>query len=149
MAAIALSLPLVGCIPLPACLSLSPLQQAAGYDWKLNERRYSEPLNTWVGNERLERFLLKAFRAGGIEALKSQYGFDCARRLVEPACDDCVVCRGSLSKQVAQQEDARRINLCRKSGEMLMQVDIGPGLRSFSVMTHWKRPPLDEDAGKF
>jgi len=32
---------------------------------------------------------------------------------------------------------------------MLIQVDIGPGRDSFSVMTYWKRPPLRSDAGKF
>lgn len=139
----------VACIPLPACLSVSPLEAAASYDWMLNDRQYSEPLNTWVKNERLERFLLKAFRSGGTDALRSQFGFDCTQRPVVPACGDCYVCRGSLPKQVAQQEDAGMIDLCRKSGEMLMQVDIGPGHNAFSVMTYWKRPPLRSDAGKF
>ena len=149
LTALALSFGLVSCIPLPRCLSLSPLEGAASYDWMLNDRHYSEPLNTWVKNERLERFLLKTFRSGGVGALRSQFGFDCAQPVVVPACGDCFVCRASLSKQVAQEEDAATINLCRESGEMLMQVDIGPGRAAFSVMTYWKRPPLRADAGKF
>jgi hypothetical protein len=32
---------------------------------------------------------------------------------------------------------------------MLIQVDIGPGRDSFSVMTYWKRPELNPNAGKF
>ena len=149
LTALVLSCGPVSCIPLPTCLAVSPLEAAAGYDWMLNDRRYSEPLNAWAKNERLERFLLKTFRSGGMDALKSQFGFECERRLIVPACGDCYVCRGSLSKQVVQQEDSGSIDLCRTSGEMLMQVDVGPGHGAFSIMTYWKRPPLRPGAGKF
>ena len=134
-------------VPLPACLTLSPFEEAASYEWMLNDRHYSEPLNAWVKNEQLERFLLKSYRSGGIEALKSQFGFDCESRPVVPACADCYVCRRSLPKQVAQQEEIPTGHLCSKSGEMLMQVDIGPGRDPFGVMTYWKRPPLSPGAG--
>lgn len=146
--ALVLSFGVVSCIPLPTCLSLSPFEEAASYDWMLNDRHYSEPLNAWVKNERLERFLLKSYRSGGIEALKSQFGFDCEPRPVVPACADCYVCHRSLPKQVAQQEEIPTGHLCSKSGEMLMRVDIGPGRDAFGAMTYWKRPPLRPYTGK-
>jgi hypothetical protein len=135
-------------IPLPECLTLSPFEEAASYDWMLNDKRYSEPLNAWVRNERLERFLLRGYRSGGLAALKSQFGFDCEPRPVIPACRDCYVCRASLPKQVAQQEEIPSGHLCTKSGEMLIQIDIGPGREAFAVMTYWQRPPLRPEAGK-
>jgi DNA polymerase III epsilon subunit-like protein len=139
---------LTACIPLPTCPPVSPLEAAAGYDWLPASRQYSEPLNAWVKNERLEKFLLKTFRAGGVDALKSQFGVECEPRPLTPACRDCYVCRGKLSKQVAPQEDEPFEYRCSKSGEMLVQMDIGPGREAFSVMTYWKRPPLRADAGK-
>jgi hypothetical protein len=99
-------------------------------------------------NERLEKFLLKTFRTGGIDALKSQFGVECEPRPFTPACNDCYVCRGKLSKQVAPQEDEPFEYRCSKSGEMLVEMDIGPRPESFSVMTYWKRPSLPPKAGK-
>jgi hypothetical protein len=48
---------------------------------------------------------------------------------------------------IADQEDIGHV--CSKTGEMLMQVDIGPGRNSFAVMTYWKRKELSPAAGKF
>jgi len=148
-ATLAISLGLSACmfIPKGSCWP-SPLEQAASYDWMLNDRHYSEPLNAWVKNEKLKAFLLKSFRSGTLDTFKVQYGFECTPKLVVPACEDCVVCRASLPKMAATGE-GNNLSLCAPIGEMLIQVDIGPGRDSFSVMTYWKRPPLRSDAGKF
>src|SRR5438046_375938 len=97
---------LASCIPMPVCQPVGPLEAAAGYGWLQSGNRYAEPLNAWVKNERLERFLLKAFQQGGIKALKSDFGFECEQREIVPACLECYSCRASLVKQVAPQEDA-------------------------------------------
>jgi hypothetical protein len=138
----ALTLPfwIVACYVVP-CPPLSPLEAAASYDW-LSESRYSEPFNMWVKNPRLERFLLKAYASGGIEDLKSQYGFDCTLRDIVPPCTTCYVCRMSIRKQTAEAENLSGGELCGEVGQMLMQVEIGPGSESFSAMTYWERPPL-------
>jgi hypothetical protein len=139
---------LTSCLPMPICPPVGPLEAAAGYDWLPASRQYSEPLNAWVKNERLEKFLLKTFRAGGVDALKSQFGVACEPRPLTPACGDCYVCRGKLSKQVMPQEDEPLEYRCRRSGEMLVQMDIGPGSNTFSVMTYWERTPLPPKADK-
>jgi hypothetical protein len=137
---------LASCITFPVCTPVGPLEGAAGYDWKSGG--YAEPLNTWVKNERLEKFLVKAFQQGGIEALKSQFGFECEQRSVVPPCNDCYVCHASLVKQVAPQEDEPFVDRCTKSGEMLIQLEIGPGRRALNAMTYWRRPPLKSAADK-
>jgi len=133
---------LTSCIPLPVCNPVGPLEAAAGYNWLQAGDRYAEPLNTWVENERLQRFLFKEFEQGGIETLKSRFGFECEQRKVIPACDDCYICRASLVKQVAPQEDAPFENHCTKSGEMLIRIEAGPGRGVLNAMTYWRRPPL-------
>lgn len=146
LTALVLPLTTVACyIPVPAPPPLSPIEEAASYDWLIAEQHYSEPLNAWVSNKRLERFLLKVYTSGGLAALKSQYGFECALRPINPPCGNCYVCRGSLVPRLAEQE----ANLgARDAGHMLMQVDIGPGSGSFSAMTYWKRSPLRPKAGR-
>jgi hypothetical protein len=140
LAVLALPFGLTTCIYIPYACPPSAFEEAASYDWMLNDHRYSEPLNTWVRNERLESFLRKAYRSGGIDALKSQYGFDCAPRTLTPPCGDCYACGRSLPKTV---DDAEGVGLaCSKAGEMLMQVNIGPGRNSFIVWTYWKRKEL-------
>jgi hypothetical protein len=64
---------LCGCFGAEWCPGREGLDDAANYRWPLNEQRYLEPLTAWVGNERLEAFLLETYRAGGMEALKSRY----------------------------------------------------------------------------
>jgi hypothetical protein len=132
-------------IPKGSCWP-SALEQAASYDWMLNDYRYSKPLNTWVKNEKLEAFLLKPFRAGTLETLKAQYGFECTPKPMNPDCADCFVCRASLPK-MADEREGNNLSLCATVGEMLIEVDIGPS-RNFNVMTYWKRPELGPNAGK-
>jgi hypothetical protein len=138
---------LASCVPMPVCQPVGPLEGAAGYAWLPSGNRYAEPLNAWVKNERLEGFLLKAFQQGGIEALKSDFGFECEHRSV-PACVDCYSCRASLVKRVAPQEDAPFDNRCSKSGEMLIQAEVGPGRGALTAMTYWKRSPLKSAGSK-
>ena len=142
-----LCLGLASCIPLTMCPRQSPLDAAASYEWMPARQQYYEPLNTWVRNERLEKFLLGAFRSGGVDTLKTQFGFACEPRPIMPTCSDCYVCRGHLQKQVAPQEDAPFEYHCTKRGEMLMQADIGPGRDALTVMTYWERP-VSPDAGR-
>ncbi|MBS0538336.1 MAG: hypothetical protein JSR47_06250 [Proteobacteria bacterium] len=141
----ALALPFctTGCVPSIKCVAFSPIDEAASYDWLIADRRYSEPLNTWVRNDGLERFLRRAIAYGGVDALKSQYGFDCVSKEAA-TCPDCYVCRASIAKQVAEQEGRHS---CIAKGRMLIQVDLGRG--RLSAMTNWERPPLAPDAGKF
>jgi hypothetical protein len=132
-------------IPVPAPPPLSPIEEAVSYDWLIADQHYSEPLNAWVRNNRLERFLLKVYTSGGLAALKSQHGFECTLRPITPPCSNCYVCRGSVVPRFAEQET----NLgARDAGHMLIQVDIGPGSGNFSAMTYWERPPLRPKAGK-
>jgi hypothetical protein len=146
LTALAMPLTTVACyIPVPAPPPLSPIEEAVSYDWLIAERHYSEPVNAWVRNNRLDRLLLKAYTSGGLVALKSQYGFECALRAIIPPCDNCYVCRGSVVPRLAEQD----ANLgARDAGHMLMQLDIGPGSESFSAMTYWERRPLAPKAGK-
>jgi len=148
IAALLICCGLTSCIPMPTCPPVSPLEAAAGYDWLPASRQYSEPLNAWVKNERLEKFILKTFQTGGMDALKSQFGVECEPRPSTPVCNDCYVCRGKLLKQVAPQEEEPFEYHCSKSGEMLVRMDIGPGPASLSVMTYWKRQPLPPTVGK-
>jgi hypothetical protein len=64
---------LCGCFGAEWCPGRERLDDAANYRWLLNEQRYLEPLTAWVGNERLEAFLLETYREGGMEVLKSRY----------------------------------------------------------------------------
>jgi hypothetical protein len=144
LTALALPFAAAACIPAPPP-PLSPVEEAASYDWLIAERHYAEPLNAWVRNKQLERFLLKTYTSGGLDALKSQYGFECILRAIIPPCGNCYVCRGNMAPRLAEQD----ANLgARDAGRMLMQVDIGPGSESFSAMTYWERPPLPPKAGK-
>lgn len=140
VATVAASLaPLSACIGPPVCDPPSAFQKAASYDWMINGQRYAEPLNTWVRNEGLEAFLAKAVRSGGIDVLRSQYGFRCSLRLVAPPCGDCYTCSLSLPKLPNLREPMPII--CSPVGEMLMQVDVGPG-STLTAMTYWKRDPV-------
>ncbi|MBN9090283.1 MAG: hypothetical protein J0J01_25510 [Reyranella sp.] len=122
----------------PWCPGREPLDDAADYQWQLNGRRYFEPLNTWTQHEALEKILSKAYREGGLEALRSRYGFDCKARDVAPRCDDCFVCRRTIPKTVAPAE--LEAHACQV-GEMTIQADIGPQW-SMTVMTYWDRLPV-------
>ena len=133
---------------MPVCNPVGPLEAAAGYDWLQADGRYAKPLNTWVKNERLEKFLLKELQQGDLKVLKSRFGFECEQRKVTPACEDCYVCRASLVKQVAPQEEAPFEYHCTKAGEMLIQIEAGPGRGALNAMTYWRRPPLKSTADK-
>jgi hypothetical protein len=137
---------LASCIPMEMCTRVGPLEAASAYAWLQSSKEYSEPLNTWVKNERLEKFLLKAYQQGGIEALETQFGFECKPRNVIPACNDCHTCRAIIvNKRVAPQEDAPNEYLCTKSGEMLLQVEAGPGPSTLNAMTYWRRSAIKSD----
>jgi len=125
-------------IPLPPEQPLTAYEEAAHYDWLIAERHYSEPTNAWVRNKSLERFLLKAYVSGGLDALQAQYGFSCIALAIVPPCANCQVCRATLPMPLAAQE----INLGARSARapMLIQLGIGPGSDSFSAMTYWERP---------
>jgi hypothetical protein len=138
LAALILPLIVAACYPAPSPPP-TPIQEAAKYDWLIAEQRYSEPVDAWVRNKPLERFLQKAFSSGGLEALKSQYGFDCAPRAVVPPCSNCQVCRATLSMRLGDQPIT--IGAAHGMGPMLIHLDIGPGSDSFSAMTYWERLP--------
>jgi hypothetical protein len=125
---LALSLSIGGCYGAVWCPGREPLDVAATYRWLIAEQRYFEPLDAWVKNEQLEAFLLKAYREGGLEALTSRYGFDCAPRVVSPPCTTCFSCRRTISKSVA--ESAPESSQSCRTGEMSIQADI------------WKRPAV-------
>ena len=128
-------------IPVPPPLPLSPIEEAAHYDWLIAEQHYSEPTNAWVKNKPLERFLQRVYAAGGLEALKSQYGFKCTPLAIEPPCTNCQVCRTILQMPVAEQEQNMGVHYQR--APMILQLDIGPGSESFGAMTYWIRLPRD------
>ena len=134
----ALILPLIAtaCYPAPSPPP-TPLQEAAKYDWLIAEQRYSEPVDAWVRNKPLERFLFRTYTSGGLDALKSQYGFDCAPRTIVPPCSNCQACRATLSMRLGDQQ--MTIGAAHGMGPMLVQLDIGPGSDSFRVMTYWER----------
>lgn len=136
LAALILPLIVAACYPAPSPPPTA-LQEAAKYDWLIAERRYSEPVDAWVRNKPLERFLFKTYTLGGLDALKSQYGFDCAPRAIVPPCNNCLVCRATLSMTLGGQQ--MTIGAEHGMGPMLILLDIGPGSDSFSAMTYWVR----------
>ena len=142
-ALVASALPLLAAacmyIPLPPPTPLSPYEEAAHYDWLIAERHYSEPLNAWVRNKPLERFLLRIYASGGLDALKSQYGFQCTLLAIVPPCANCQVCRATLPMPLAEQEINMGMHVAQ--APMLIQLEIGPGSDSFGTMTYWERPP--------
>src|SRR5437868_2762171 len=97
-----ISLLLAGCYGIPC--PIDPLDKEASYRWLINGRRYFDPLNTWVRNESLEKTLLKAYREGGLDALKSRYGLDCTSRVTSPPCGDCYTCQRTIAKRPADEE---------------------------------------------
>ncbi|MBS0538335.1 MAG: hypothetical protein JSR47_06245 [Proteobacteria bacterium] len=137
---LALTIPLgtSACFPKIVCPQ-SPFERAASYDWEINDQRYSEPLNTWVRNERLEAFLGKSYQSEGIEALKRQYGFVCEPKPAVSACADCFACRTSLPK-IADEREGRLLALCMPVGEMLIEVDVGSGRKQLTARSNWRRP---------
>lgn len=146
-APLALALPLLiaACVPAP----LPPvflLEEAAHYDWLDAGQRYSEPTNAWVRNKPLERFLLKAYAKGGIDVLKSQYGFECGSLSIVPPCTNCRVCRMTLQMPLAAQEV--NMGVPYGSAPMIIQLWIGPDPESFSAMTYWERPTVSPDVGR-
>ena len=126
-----------GCFGAVWCPDREPLDMAATYRWLIAEQRYFEPLNAWVKNEQLETFLLKAYREGGLDALRSRYGFDCSPRAASPPCGTCFTCHRTIDKSVA--EGAPESNRSCRIGEMSIQADIGPDW-TVTAMTYWKRP---------
>jgi hypothetical protein len=128
---------LCGCFGAEWCPGRERLDDAANYRWLLNEQRYLEPLTAWVGNERLEAFLLESYREGGMEALKSRYGLECTPRVLTPPCDTCFTCRRTMPKTHAEQEPEY---MHCQIGEMFVEADIGPGW-TVTAMAFWKRPP--------
>lgn len=137
---LALGLILSGCKgpASPYCPGREPLDDAADYQWQLNGRRYFEPLNAWTRHQALETLLLKTYREGGLDALRSRYGLDCKSRDITPPCNDCFVCRRTIPKTVAPAE--LEAHACQV-GEMTVQVDIGPQW-TMAVMTYWDRLPV-------
>jgi hypothetical protein len=136
-AALALAIALAGCKSGEWCPGREPLDDAASYRGLISEQRYLEQLNAWVRNEPLETFLLKAYRDGGLDALRSRHGFVCNPRTVTPPCDSCFTCRRTIAKTAALGE-AQAFHC--QVGEMSIEADFGPGWTA-SVMTYWKRPP--------
>ncbi|MBS0538334.1 MAG: hypothetical protein JSR47_06240 [Proteobacteria bacterium] len=136
----AVSLPLVttACYPAPGPPP-SPIQEAAQYDWLIGEQRYSKPVNAWVRNKRLERFLLQTYETGGLDALKAQYGFDCSLRAIVPPCGDCLVCHASLPMNLGGQPMI--IGASHGMASMKMLLEIGPDPEDFRAMTYWERLP--------
>lgn len=140
LTSLALGLILSGCKgpASPFCPGRGPLDDAADYKWQPYGERYFEPLNAWTRHEGLETLLLKTYREGGLDALRSRYGFDCKPRDITPPCDSCFVCRLTIRKTKAPQE--LEVRAC-KIGEMIIQADIGPQW-TMSVMTYWDRLPV-------
>jgi hypothetical protein len=121
------------------CPGREPLDDAANYRWLIAEQRYFEPLNAWVKNERLEAFLLKAYREGGLTALRSRFHLECSPRIITPACDDCFTCHRTIAKTVTFGES--QAFHCQV-GEMSIEVLIGPAW-AVTAMTYWRRPPAN------
>jgi hypothetical protein len=132
-----LTIALSGCKSGEWCPGREPLDDAASYRWLISEQRYVEPLNAWVRNDPLEAFLVKAYREGGLDGLRSRYGFVCTPRIVTPPCDSCFTCHRTIEKTAALGE-AQAFHC--QVGEMSIQADFGPAWTA-SVMTYWKRPP--------
>jgi len=143
LAVLALSALLGGCKGLGVgCPGLEPLDDAANYRWLINGGHYFEPLNAWTRHEALEALLSKTYREGGLEALRSRYGFDCKPRDIAPACASCFVCRRTIPKTKDPAElDAHACQV----GEMTIQADIGPDW-AMAVMTYWDRLPVGASA---
>src|SRR5688572_5999185 len=139
LAILASSLALSGCKgPSEWCPGREPLDDAADYRWLISEQRYFEPLNAWTRHERLEVFLLKVYREGGLNALQSRYGFDCRPRIVTPPCDTCFICRRTIAKTKATGEP--EAFYCQ-IGQMTIHGDFGPGWTT-TAMTYWDRLPV-------
>jgi hypothetical protein len=132
-----LALALTGCKSGEWCPGREALDDAVNYRWLISQQRYLEPLNEWVRHEPLEVFLLKAYREGGLDAVRSRYGFVCHPRAVTPPCNSCFSCRRTIAKTAAPGE-AQAFHC--QVGEMSIEADFGPAWTA-SVMTYWKRPP--------
>lgn len=142
-ATLLLSLGLVGCKGLGDwCPGREALDDAANYRWLINGQHYAEPLNAWTRHEALEALLLKTYREGGLQALRSRYGFDCKARDITPPCDSCFVCRRTIAKTIDPAE--LDTHACQV-GDMTIQADIGPDW-NMAVMTYWDRLPVGAEA---
>jgi hypothetical protein len=142
VAPLALALPLLtaACIPAPLPPPGYDIQEAAGYDWIIGGQGYTKPVNAWVRNRSLERFLKKAYTTGGVDSLKSKYGFECGSLAIVPPCDACQVCRMTL--QMALDDREVKTDARYRVAPMIIQLWIGPDSESFGAMTYWERPPL-------
>jgi hypothetical protein len=130
-------------IPL-LCQAHSPEHEVMrGYGFVPAEHRYSQPLNAWIENNEARRVLLNVYHKGGVEILRTQYGFDCAPAEAAPPCGNCYVCRATMVGRVPDDEMAQGWDgQCQRLGTVSIELRIGPGPNDLRVLTYWQRPPV-------
>jgi hypothetical protein len=116
------------------CPPMTKFERAARY-YVMSEGGYSKPLNTWVENSDLTDFVGDVLSRRGIGALETEYQFQCSRS-TRANCPDCYSCTRTLPLIATMW--VMLGPKCLPAGEMLMQVDIGPG-SSARAMTYWNR----------
>lgn len=116
------------------CPPMTKFERAARYYLK-SEGGFSKPLNTWVENSDLAVFVRDVLGRGSIAALETEYQFQCSRS-TRATCPDCYSCTRTLP--IRSTMWVMLGTKCLPAGEMLMQVDVGPGSAA-RAMTYWKR----------
>lgn len=102
----------------------------------------SLPVDAWVQNSDLERFLKEALTKGPPDAIAEKYGMQCVPKN-QAACPDCRSCRKSF-REWRMGMDIPPIFKCVDLGEVLIQADIDPG-PSVRAMTYWKTTRAGRD----
>lgn len=97
---------------------------------------HSSPPGTWARNGQLEKAISEIVRSEGIGELMSGYGYECVHRKAPDNCADCYVCTKSVKS--GPHEVPSTMLMCPVAGELLVQVEAGPG-SAIAAWTYWKK----------
>jgi hypothetical protein len=134
---------LSGCGDL-SCVDGTPLEAAASYR-PTSDNRFLLPLDAWTPNKDLETFIHDVVDNEGVDALRSKHGMQCVPRYAEPSCRECLTCTTTVHDRRLGMHTGLPIYIewfkCEDYGEVLVNVDVGPG-SAVRAMTYWKTTPL-------
>jgi len=138
---------LSGCGEL-TCVDHTRLESAALYR-STSDNRFLRALDTWTPNKDLETFIHETVENEGVDALRTKHGMQCVPRYAEPDCRDCLTCTTTLRDRRLGMHTGLPIYIewfkCEDYGEVLVNVDLGPG-SSVKAMTYWRTSPVAREA---